>query len=125
MVLKRDFIFDHLVDGSPMLNPDVDVEITYEDIELGDSGYDASGYYHRFISRYGRRTWRFKYAILTKEEFVYLRSLFQEKKDFEFSYLDEEDYVLTVRAYCKPITVAYQSKRSGLYKNLTLEIIEC
>lgn len=123
--MKRAYDEFHLIDGSPMLTPDVDVEITYEDMEVGGSGFDASGYYHRMVARYNKRTWKFKYAVLTKEEFVYLRSLIKEKESFIFSFLNEENGLEEVRAYPKPVTVAYQSKRSGLYKNLTLEIIEC
>lgn len=122
-MMKRDYDYFHLIDNSPMLVPDIDVEITYDDEDIG--GYDMSGYYHRIIKRFNRRTWRFKYAILTKEEFIYLRSLFKEKQDFLFSFLNEFDQRESVRAYCKPVSVAYQSKQSGLYKNLTLEIVEC
>ena len=123
--MKREFDNDHLVDNVPMLTPDIDVEITYEDIEYSDSGYDQSGFYHRMVHRFNKRTWRFKYAVLTADEFVYLRSLVKNKATFSFSFHNEEGGAETVQAYSRPITVAYQSKRSGLYKNLTLEIIEC
>lgn len=121
--MKRSFDGFHLIDGSPMLIPDVDVEITYNDEDFG--AFDEGGYYHRIVGRFNRRTWKFKYAIFTKEEFVYLRSLINEKESFIFSFLNEQDDVETVRAYSKPVSVAYQSKRSGLYKNLSLEIVEC
>ena len=54
-----------------------------------------------------------------------LSSFLVSQKNFAFSFLNELDEEETVQAYSKPVTVAYQSKRSGLYKNLTLEIIEC
>jgi hypothetical protein len=123
-MIKREYDDYHLIDGCPMLVPDVDVEITYTDIEADGSGYDEAGYYHRLVARYNVRTWKFKYAILTKEEFVYLRSLYKDKNDFKFTLLNENDVSETVTARCKPISVAYQSKRSGLFKNLNLEIIE-
>lgn len=123
--MKRAYDDFHKIDGSPMLTPDIDVEITHEDVVAGDSGFDQGGFYHRMVIRYNKRSWKFKYAVLTKEEFVYLRSLMKEKNSFAFSFLNELDEVETVQAYSKPVTVAYQSKRSGLYKNLTLEIIEC
>ncbi len=123
--MKRAFDEFHLIDGSPMLTPDIDVEITHEDVTASDSGFDQAGFYHRMVIRYNKRSWKFKYAVLTKEEFVYLRSLMKEKENFAFSFLNELDEEETVQAYSKPVTVAYQSKRSGLYKNLTLEIIEC
>lgn len=122
-MIKRYYDPFHRIDNSPMLVPDIDVEITYEDEDIGD--FDESGYYHCMIKRFNKRTWRFKYAILTKEEFVYLRSLFKGKEDFLFSFSNEFDELESVQARCKPVSVAYQSKRSGLYKNLTLEIVEC
>lgn len=122
--MKRSYDHFHYIDDSPMLTPDVDVEITYTDMD-GGSAFDEAGYYHRIVKTYNKRSWRFKYAVLTKEEFVYLRSLIKEKRDFTFSFLNEDDDVEYVRAYCAPLSVAYQSKRSGFFKNLTLEIIEC
>lgn len=121
--MKRNYDYSHLIDSFPMLVPDNAIEITYDDEDAGC--FDESGYYHRIIKRFNRKKWRFKYAILTKEEFVYLRSLFNEKQDFHFAFLNEMNDVEIVRAYCKPVSVVYQSKRSGLYKNLTLEIVEC
>lgn len=121
--MKRDYDYDHLIDSFPMLVPDIDIEITYEETDVGK--FDEAGHYHRMVERFDRRKWRFKYAILTKEEFVYLRSLFKEKQDFLFSFLNESNEVEIVRAYCKLVSATYRSKRSGLYKNLTLEIVEC
>lgn len=122
--MRRAYDNFHLIDDSPMLMPDVDIEVTYTDVETDGSGYDASGFYHRMVSRFNVRTWKFKYSVLTKEEFVYLRSLYANKQSFQFTLLNELDQRETVTARCKPISVAYQSKRSGLYKNLNLEIIE-
>ncbi len=121
--MKRKYDYNHQIDSFPMLVPDIDIEIMYEDKDAGE--FDEAGHYHRMVERFDRRKWQFKYATLTKEEFVYLRSLFKKKQDFLFSFLNETDDVESVRAYCVPVSVAYQSKRSGLYKNLTLEIIEC
>lgn len=123
--MKRAYDQDHRVNDIPMLIPDVDIEITYEDLEAGDSGLDEYGYYHRTVARADKRTWKFKYAALTKEEFAYLRSLLKGKKTFRFTFRDENDKTETVDAYCKPMSVVWQSKRSGLYKNLTVEIVAC
>ncbi len=49
-----------------------------------------------------------------------VETLFKEKRDF-LSFLNEFDQPESVRAYCKPVSVAYQSK----HKNLTLVIVEC
>jgi len=107
-----------------MLTSDIDVEMTYEDVEDGNSGFDAAGFYHRIVARFNRRTWKFKYAVLTREEFVYLHSLIKEKERFLFSFMNDNDEMEEISAYANPVSVVYQSKRSGLYKNLTLEIIE-
>lgn len=123
--MKREYDYCHFIDNSPMLTPDVDIEITYEDREAPGSGYDEAGFYHRIIEHYNKRKWRFKYAVLTEEEFRYVHWLIKNKATFIFSFCNEDNRPEDVRAYCKPISVAYQSKRSGLYKNLTLEIIEC
>lgn len=50
-----------------------------------------------------------------------IETLFKEKRDFLFSFLNEIDRPESVRAYCKPVSEAYQSK----HKKLTLEIVEC
>lgn len=125
MVIKRSYDNFHLIDGVPMLTPDIDVEITYEDLESSDSGFDQGGFYHRIVMKFNRRKWKFKYAILTKDEFVYLRALLKGKQSFLFSFQNEQEKTETVMAISNPVTVAFQSKRSGLYKNLTIEIVEC
>lgn len=122
--MKRAYDHFHQIDGAPMLVPDVDVEITYTDIESDASGYDEAHFYHKIVARFNVRTWKFKYSVLTKDEFVYMRSLFKDKASFKFTVLNEQDQLETVTAICKPISISYQSKRSGLYKNLNLEIIE-
>ena len=50
-----------------------------------------------------------------------IETLFKEKRDFLFSFLNEIDRPESVRAYCKPVSETYQSK----HKKLTLEIVEC
>ena len=121
--MKRALDNLHLVGDSPMLMPDIDVEIIYEDIDTGD--YDESGFYHRMIKRFDKRTWKFKYAALTAEEFAYLRSLIKNKASFPFTFYNEDNEKESVLAFCKPVSIVYQSKRSGLYKNLIIEIVEC
>ena len=83
-MIKRSYDECHLIDGTQMLVPDVAIEITYDDIEGADRGFDQAGYYHRTVVRFNKRSWKFKYSVLTKEEFVYLRSLVKEKQDFLF-----------------------------------------
>lgn len=123
-MIKRPYDQDLVVNGKYILAPDNDIEIAYEDTEAGDSGMDEAGYYHRIVTRFNRRTWRLMYAVLTQEEYVYLRNVFAGES-FSFQFLNEEYLSETVTAYCRPMSVVWQSKRSGLYKNLTVEIVEC
>ena len=123
--MKRSFDYDHLIDGAPILTPDADVEVSFEDIVDESSGFDASKFYHRFVWRFDRRSWKFKYSFLTREEYLYLRSLYRQKTTFTFTFVNDEDQKESVIAYCTTGNVVYQSKRSGLYKNFALEIIEC
>lgn len=123
--MKRSYDYEHLIDGSPLLSPDADVEISFTDMESEGCGFDEAKFYHRFVWRFDRRSWKFKYSFLTREEFLYLRSLYKQKTTFMFSFLNEQNEEETVHAYCVAGNVVYQSKRSGLYKNFSLEIIEC
>ena len=123
--MKRSFDFDHLIDGEPILTPDADIEVGFEDMVDEGSGFDEAKYYHRFIWRFDRRSWKLKYAFLTREEYLYLRSLYKQKVTFKFSFINEDGDQETVDAYCVAGNVVYQSKRSGLYKNFSMEIIEC
>lgn len=123
--MKRAYCDDYLVDGIPMLNPDVDVEVGCEDLVSGDSGLDETGVMHRIVVRHDIRTWGFSYAFLTAEEYSYLRSLFRGKTKISFAFPNESGEVETVTAYGVFGSAVYQSKRSGLYKNLKIEIFEC
>lgn len=122
--MKRAFINDYLVDGKPLLEPDAGVELSYASLE-GDSGTDESGVTHRIVIRHDVRTWGFSYAVLTAEEFSYLRSLLKGKSTFSFSIIDDLGGIETVTAYSKDISVSYFNKHRGLYKNFKIEIVEC
>lgn len=123
--MKRKYDTTHLVDNTPMLMPDADAELVFEDREDSSTGVDQGGYLHRTILRYDVRKWIFSYAFLTKEEYEYIRMLFRNKAAFSFTFTNDFGEIETVNAYCVPSSVVYQSKRSGLYKNLRLEINEC
>ena len=56
------------VNGKPMLVPDQEVTVNYEDLDASDSGRDESGVMHRFVVRYKVASWSFSYSHLTEEE---------------------------------------------------------
>lgn len=107
-----------------MLNPDEGIVIKETDIE-GESGRDESGFLHRIVIRPKVRTWTFSYAVLTEEEYKYLKSLYRGKVTFQFTFAGEDNNTETIQAYCDETSISYQNKRSGLYKNFKLDIIEC
>ncbi len=122
--MKRSYDYEHQIDYKPMLNPDEGIAIKYTDIE-GESGRDESGFMHRIVVRSNVRTWTFSYSVLTEQEYVYLKSLYQGKVTFQFTFAGDEGRTETIQAYCNETSISYQNKRSGLYKNLKLDIIEC
>lgn len=112
------------VDGSALLAPDEGVEISLSDLDASDSGRDESGVMHRFAVREKVRTFGFSYAILDKEDYAYIMGLFDGKNTFTFSFL-ENGAVKTCTAYCSKASVVLHSSRTGLYKNLKFNIVEC
>ena len=116
---------DYQIDGKPMLVPDADVSLSLADLDSSDSGRDESGVMHRIVVRHRVGTWGFNYSKLTAEEYKYMRSLFEGKSDFAFSYRDLDGYLVETRAYCSNDSITYHNARLGLYQNLKFNIIEC
>lgn len=119
------YIEDFKIDGMPMLVPDEDVSISRADIDDSDSGRDESGVMHRIVIRERVNTWGFNYASLSTDEYRYMMSLFAGKPDFEFTYINVNDEIVTCRAYCSNDSITYHNAKLGLYKNLKFNIIEC
>lgn len=113
------------VDGAPLLVPDAGVNITKTDLDSAESGRDESGVMHRFVVRHRVKTWEFNYSALTKEEYLYMESLFDGKTDFDFTYLTPDGVAAVCRAYCSNSSISYFNAATGLYKNLKFSIIEC
>ena len=63
------------VNGMPLLVPDAQVGMSYEDIDSSDSGRDESGVMHRIPVRYKVVSWAFTYEHLTEEEKQYMENL--------------------------------------------------
>ena len=113
------------VDGKPILTPDAGVELKRQDLDAADAGRDESGVMHRIVVRRRVGSWAFQYSSLTKETYQYIRSLFQGKDTFTFSYRDPEGDLQEVKAYCSGDSITYHNARLGLYKNLKFSVIQC
>lgn len=121
----RSYDNDWLIDDQPMLSPDQGVEISENDLDSEDSGRDESGIMHRFPVRERVHTWAFSYAVLTAEEYQYIKSLFAGKPTFTFSYRDDDGEMKQCTAYCSKTSITLHNSKTGIYKNLKVNIIEC
>ena len=75
-----------LINGKPMLAPDTEVTVSYEDIDGADAGRDQAGFLHRSLLRSKVPSWNFSYAWLTEEEKRYMESLFGDAATFTFTH---------------------------------------
>jgi hypothetical protein len=121
----RQYDEDFLIDGKPILIPDEGVQISLEDLDSSESGRDESGVMHRIVIREKVRKYSIPYGILSKEEYMYLQSLFAGKPTFEVQKREPDGTIVRFSAYCSKIGITIQNKRTGMYKGLTLNIIEC
>ena len=115
---------NYKVDGVPILTPDQDAEITRNDLDGPDSGRDESGFMHRTVLRHRVHTWGFSYGVLTEEEYRYMKSLFDDKSTFKFTYTESGMQKIT-DAYCSGDSIAYRNAVTGDYRNCKIKIIEC
>lgn len=121
----RSYDTEYLVDGVPLLIPDGDVEISMSDLDSEDSGRDESGFMYRFVAREKVRTWSFSYFALDTEDFRYLQNLFAGKPSFTFQYRGEDGHAASCTAYCSKSSIVLHNRKTGLYKNMKFNIIEC
>ncbi len=117
----------YAVDGKFLLTPDAGVQMFFCDLDDGESGRDEKGYMHRNILRRGVKKWQFLYSTLTQEEYRYMRSVLSSGGTFSFSYPepDEPAKSKSCTAYLSEYGVVWQSAKSGLYRNLKFDVIEC
>ena len=108
------------VDGEPMLAPDADVQLQFQDLDGASAGRDEGGFMHRVMVRSKVRTWKFTYGLLTAEELAYLQNLFAWKATFRFAFDGGETI-----AYCSRQEVRLHDRTRGVYKALQFDIIEC
>lgn len=114
-----------LVDGKSVLAPDAGVELGFADLDSADAGRDESGVMHRIVVREKVRTFGFSYGWLTGEEFRYIRSLFQGKPTFTFTFREDNGNSSTCKAYCSNFSAGFYNRRLGLYRDMRFNIIEC
>ncbi len=118
---------DFLIDGKPMLVPDADMEMSFEDLDGASAGRDESGVMHRNVLRHKVGKWEFCYSSLTREQYAYMESLFAKKAHFQFTYpsLTSANKTVTVTAYRAGFGIGWHNVQSGLFRNYKFSIIEC
>lgn len=121
----RKYDNDFLIDGQPILIPDAGVQINLEDLDSSESGRDESGVMHRIVLREKVRKYSLPYGSLSQEEYLYLMSLFSGKPTFTVEKREADGKTISFTAYCAKVGISLYNRRIGLYKNLTLNIIEC
>lgn len=123
----RQFTELFLVDGKPMLVPDEEIGISYEDLDASDAGRDESGVMHRVVIRAKVGKWSFSYEHLTEEEKQYMESLFGESATFSFTHPDRIDASKSVVSTCyrSKYSIAWRNARTGLWSNYGFNIVEC
>lgn len=119
------FFEEFKIDGSPILVPDADVELTLTDLDSGSAGRDESGVMHRIRVRKRVKTWAFQYFTLTREEFQYMEDLLSRSAAFTFTYRNPDGTEGSCKAYCSNTGLTYQNAKLGLYRNYKFTVIQC
>ena len=114
------------VNGVPMLAPDGEVTVNYEDLDGSDAGRDQNGLLHRSVVRYKVGSWAFRYENLTEEERQYLESLFPDEPTFQFTHPSRGDASVseTTECYRSKYGISWRNARTGLWRGLQFHVIE-
>lgn len=123
----REYVEFFQINGKPMLAPDEEIALSYNDLDSDESGRDEAGYMHRIVLRQNIATWSFAYSTLTEEEKQYMESLFDGFTEFEFTHPDRKDATKTAvtRCYRSNYGISWQNARTGMWRNYKFNIIEC
>lgn len=115
------------INGKPLLPPDEDMSLSFEDLDASESGRDESGFMHRIVVRYKLGTWSFEYSHITQEEYAYMLSVIPKSGDFTFTHPKQTDCTATedTTAYCSKYGIVWHSRRTKDYRNFKFNIIEC
>ena len=116
-----------LIDGKPMLLPDADMELSFEDLDGASAGRDEQGVMHRQVLRHKIGKWSFVYSSLNGKEYAYMESLFAGKAHFQFTFpsLTEKNGMTTVTAYRSAHGIGWRNVQTGDFRNYKFSIIEC
>ena len=114
------------VNGQPLLAPDAEVSVSYEDLDAASAGRDQNGLLHRSVVRYKVASWSFRYESLTEEERQYLESLFPDTPTFRFGHPSRADASVLQETECyrSKYGISWRNSRTGLWKNLNFSVIE-
>ena len=121
----RKFLFDLLIDGQPVLVPDGDITISFEDLDSEESGRDEAGFMHRVVLRSGVKKIPLSYASLDTEEYRYMESLFGGKREFRVDCRGLDGSPLSFMAYRSKHSISIHNIKTGIHKNYNFDIIEC
>ena len=116
-----------LINGKPMLLPDEQVLVSYEDIDSADAGRDESGVMHRIMLRCKLGSWSFSYGHLKEEEKQYMESLFANDATFSFTHPDRLDASKSVtdKCYRSKYSISWRNARTGIWNGYGFSIIQC
>ena len=121
----RNYDFEFLIDGQPILVPDEDISISYEDLDSEESGRDESYVMHRIVGREGVKKIPLSYAFLNRDEYRYMESLFKGKPSFRVECRDESGEPLSFIAYRAKHSITVNNVKTGLHKNYNFNLVEC
>jgi hypothetical protein len=115
------------IDGVPILTPDQDVEMEYNDLDSEETGRDESGVMHRIVARYKVASWGFQYSALTEEEKRYMENLFPNAPSFTFGHPSRLDASVMEETVCyrSKYGITWQNAVTGLWSGYNFNIIEC
>lgn len=115
------------INGVPMLAPDDDFGVSYEDLDSSDSGRDESGVMHRSVVRYKVGSWKFSYSYLTEEEKQYMENLFGDAATFQFTHPSRLDAAKpeTHKCYRSKYGISWKNAVTGLWSGYSFNIIQC
>jgi hypothetical protein len=97
----------------------------YNDLDSDESGRDESGVMHRIVLRESVRKCTLLYDNLTREEYLYMRSLLSGKAQFLVTYRDHDGSEAEFSAYHSNHAITIHNAKTGHYKNYKVSIIEC
>lgn len=118
------------IDGQPLPEPTEAADIRFRDVESSDSGADEMGVYHRQVLRFGVLTCTLTYGYLDNADCAYLLGLLQNKTTFTFlcpaaSGASDVTQTIIRTCYCANYGAALQRLKTGVWRDMELQIQEC